>query len=73
MAVHYGEKGKDFEKCLICNVAIAYNSKYFAIGIPEKRAFGVFSLVRNADGKLDVLPPTMWVTKVSSHQVTLKY
>ena len=35
VAVNYGEKGAMYEKSLICNVQIAFNSKFFAVGISE--------------------------------------
>lgn len=60
--VDYGDLGKEYMNEVICNVAVAYNSKFFAIGIPSKRAFGIFKIERVF---LKVTPPNEWITKVS--------
>ena len=62
MPIGYGEAGKAYEGLEICNIQVAYNSKFFAVGIPSKRAFGVFKVDRE---KLKVTPPVKWITKVS--------
>ena len=44
--VFYGENYQDFNNLKICKVVSSYNSKFFAVGIPEKRALGFFSFDR---------------------------
>ena len=61
--MYYGDNGKEYEGQEICNVQVAYNSKYFAIGFPKKKAFGVFKIARDS---LRITPPDQWITKVSS-------
>lgn len=41
---------------------ISYNSKFFAVGVPDKRVFGVFKIERDS---LRVTPPNKWIDKVS--------
>lgn len=42
MTVEYGEDGKDYVSGKICNANVAFNGKFFLMGIPEKRAIGYF-------------------------------
>ena len=44
--VDYGDEGKDFIGGKICNANVAYNAKFFLMGIPEKRAIGFFQFDR---------------------------
>ena len=60
-AVDYGE-GEDFLGNEICNVQVAANNKFFAIGIPSHRALGFFGINRSQL----VTKPLKWITKVSS-------
>ena len=60
--IDFGESGKTYSNEFICNVAVQYASKFFAVGIPSKRAFGIFKIDRTS---LKVTPPTEWMTKVS--------
>lgn len=61
--VHYGEGDaeKAFEGKEVCNARVAYNGKYFLIGIPSHRALGFFSFSRH-DFTFKV---TKWLTRVS--------
>ena len=59
-AVDYGE-GEDFLGNEICNVQVAANNKFFAIGIPSHRALGFFGINRSQL----VTKPLKWITKVS--------
>ena len=61
-AVDYGEEGADFLGNEICNVQVAANNKFFAIGIPSQRALGFFGINRSQL----VTKPLKWITKVSS-------
>lgn len=60
--VEYGDAGKDYIGQEICNLQIAFNSKFFAVAFPKKRAFGVFKIDRKT---LRITPPDKWITKVS--------
>jgi hypothetical protein len=68
--IDFGESGKAYQGKEICNIQVAYNSKFFAVGIPDvgadkktrRSAFGVFSIDRD---DLRVYPPVTWITKVS--------
>ena len=60
-AVDYGEEGADYLGNEICNVQVAANNKFFAIGIPSHRALGFFGINRSQL----VTKPLKWITKVS--------
>ena len=59
--VDYGERGDDYKEGEICNVHIAANNKFFAVGIPTHRALGFFGINRSQL----VTKPLIWITKVS--------
>lgn len=63
--IEYGPLGEPYKGLEICNIQVAYNSKFFAVGFPKKRAFGVFKIDRE---RLKVTPPPVWITKVSSER-----
>ena len=46
-SVDYGDDGQDFTGSDICNVTLARNNKFFAIGIPSHRAIGFFGINRS--------------------------
>jgi WD40 repeat protein len=58
-AVDYGDDGQNFLGHDICNVHIAANNKFFAIGIPSQRALGFFGMNRSQL----VTKPLKWITK----------
>ncbi len=62
--VTYGEseEEKSYEGKLICNARVAYNSKFFCIGLPQHRALGFFAFNR----KELTSRPVKWLTKVSA-------
>jgi len=60
--IDFGEDGREYLGERISNLQISYNSKFFAVGVPDKRVFGVFKIDRDS---LRVTPPTKWVDKVS--------
>ena len=62
-AVDYGEEGADYLGNEICNVQVAANNKFFAIGIPSHRALGFFGINRSQL----VTKPLKWITKVSQN------
>lgn len=45
----------------ICDVAVSDNAKFFVIGIPEKKAFGVFTFNRTNF----ISKPIRWITEIS--------
>ena len=62
--VVYGEteEEKSYQGKEICNARVAYNSKFFCIGIPAHRALGFFSF----DRSVFTFKPVKWLTKVSA-------
>jgi hypothetical protein len=65
--IDFGNEGKEYMLERICNIQISFNSKFFAVGIPDKRALGIFKIDRTT---LRVTPPTKWIDKVSSLYLT---
>lgn len=59
--VEFGQDGASYEGKNICNIHIALNNKFFAVGIPECRAFGLFSF----DDLQHTAKSLKWFTKVS--------
>ena len=59
--VDYGDEGKDFIGGKICNANVAYNAKFFLMGIPEKRAIGFFQF----DRQNFLTKAVKWLNKVS--------
>ena len=61
--VMYGESDEEqsYQGKEICNALVAYNSKFFCIGIPAHRALGFFSFDRIEF----TFKPVKWLTKVS--------
>lgn len=62
--VDFGAEEEDVEQYKnlnICDVYIADNAKFFAIGCPEKKAFGVFSFNRTNF----ISKPVRWIISIS--------
>ena len=69
--VLYGEEEEEirYQGQLICNTYVAYNSKFFCIGVPSFRALGFFSF----DRVEFTFKPVKWLTKVSTNVPDLMF
>lgn len=47
----------------ICDIYVSDNAKFYVIGVPEKKAFGIFSFNRNNF----ISAPVRWIQSVSNY------
>lgn len=61
--VNFGVEGdsEQYKGLEICDVCVSDNAKFYVIGVPEKKAFGIFSFNRNNF----ISAPVRWITNIS--------
>lgn len=55
------EDSEQFKNLEISDVCVSDNAKFYVIGVPEKKAFGIFSFNRNNF----ISAPVRWITNIS--------
>lgn len=55
------EDSKEYKNLEICDVYVSDNAKFYVIGVPEKKAFGIFSFNRSNF----ISAPVRWITNIS--------